>query len=125
MVGKKIKMLSQKNIVMIKKARPEKVMLPNGRTFIARYEIVKYVDLSANVHLKSYPLRAVPKGKQRRRRRVNQQRGPGLGSFLRLAKNAVKNPLVKKLGRGAMSRLPSLYSKGTSKIKNKKLKRSD
>ena len=45
-------MLSRKNIVMIKKARPEEVILPNGRTFMARYERAKRTDLPANVHLR-------------------------------------------------------------------------
>ena len=40
-------------------------------------------------------------------------------------KKIVKNPLVTKLGRAALNELLqySLYSKGTSKIKKKKLKR--
>ena len=55
--------------------------------------------------------------------RVNKQHEQGLGSLLRLAKKVVRNPTVKKLGKEALSRLLDLYSKGTSKIKNKKLKK--
>lgn len=116
---------SLKNLVMGKLAKTNKVKLPNGRTFTARYErrsrSKKGVPPS-NVQLKSFSVRAAPEG-QHRRRRVTQQHGQSLGSLLRLAKKVVRNPIVKKLSREILSRLPDLYSKGTSKIKNENLKR--
>ena len=72
---------------MIKGAKPKRVTLPNGRTFMTRYKRAKRANLPANVHLKLYPLRAAPKGKHHHhQQRVNQQRGQGLGSLLTLAK---------------------------------------
>ena len=116
---------SLKNLVMGKLAKTNKFKLPNGRTFTARYEgrtKNKKGVLPSNVHLKSFPVRAAPEG-QHRRRRVNQQHGQSLGSLFRLAKKVVRNPIVKKLSREILPRLPDLYSKGTSKIKNENLKR--
>ena len=52
-----------------------------------------------------------------------QQRGQGLGSISRFSKEVINNLLVKELGRIVLNKLPNLYSKGTSKIKTKKLKR--
>ena len=88
---------SLKTIVLIKKARPKKVTLKNGRCemFMARCEKAKRADLPANEHLKSYPLRAAPNGSHYCRR-VNQQCGQDLGSLLRLAKKVVRNPIEKK-----------------------------
>ena len=51
------------------------------------------------------------------------RQGQGLGSILKFAKKVLKNLLVKRLGRRALNELPNFYSKGKSKIKNKKLKR--
>ena len=52
-----------------------------------------------------------------------QQQGQGLGSIVKFANKIVKNSLVKKLVRAVLNELPNLYSKGTRKIKNKKLRR--
>ena len=65
-------------------------------------------------------MRDVPKGKHRQttlhRLQHQQQQGRGLGSLLRLAKKVVKKPIVKQLGREALSRLPDLCSKGTKNL---------
>ena len=99
---------SLKNIILIKKARPKAVTLPNRRTLKARYERAKQAtDLPENVHLKPYPLRAAPKDKHHHRQ-INQQHGQGLGSPLRLVKKVVRNPIEKKLGREVMSKVPDL-----------------
>ena len=41
---------SLKNLVMVKRAQPKRVTLPNGRTIIARYDREKHTDLPTNVH---------------------------------------------------------------------------
>ena len=104
---------------MIKRARPIQVRLPNGRTFISRCKRPKHASIPPN---RPYKQRQVPKDKCRRRPAVQQQER-GLGSILKFAKKIIKNSLVKKLGRVVLNELPKLYRKGTSKIKNKKLKR--
>ena len=108
---------------MIKRTRPIQVRLSNGRTFISRYKRSKHASIPPNIKLnRPYKQRQVPKDKFRRPPAVQQQER-GLGSILKFAKKMVKNPLVKKLGRSVLNELPKLYSKGTRKIKNKKLKR--
>ena len=81
-------------------------------------------QLCTNIHLRRwYPMRDVPKGKRRHttlhRLQHQQQQGRGLGSLLRLAIKVVKNPIVKQLGREALSRLPDLCSKGTRNLRTK------
>ena len=104
---------------MVKRTRPIQARLPNKRTFISRYKISIRVAIPPNIELnRSFKQRPVPKSK-RQRSPAAQQQGQGLGSILKF----VKNLLVKKLGRAELNELPNLYSKGTSKIKNKKLKK--
>ena len=55
-------------IIMIKRERPKRVTLPDGRTFLARYRRATRYDLPANIDLpKIYKLRAAPKGKWRKK----------------------------------------------------------
>ena len=110
-------------IIMIKRVRPIQVRLPNGRTFISRCKRPKHASIPPNIELnRPYKQRQVPKDKCRQRPAVQQQER-GLGSILKFAKKIIKNSLVKKLSRVVLNELPKLYRKGTSKIKNKKLKR--
>ena len=47
---------------MVKRQKPKRVTLPNGRTFLARYRRATRTELPANVRLKrSYKQRAAPK----------------------------------------------------------------
>ena len=51
-------------IAMVKWQTPKKVMLPNSRTFYARYKWATRADLLAKVHLEQpYKQRAPPKGR--------------------------------------------------------------
>ena len=45
----KIKMRQKDNYVMVKRASPKQVMLPDGRTFVVRYERVSRDRLPPNV----------------------------------------------------------------------------
>ena len=55
------------NIVMIKRENPEKVVLPNGRVFYAKYKRVDRDALPPNIRImRRYKQRAAPKGKRRR-----------------------------------------------------------
>ena len=81
-------------------------------------------ELPPNIKLRiPYRQRAAPPNRRRQPPAAVQQRVQGLRSILKFAKKVIKNQLVKKLGRVALNKLPNLYSKSTSKIKNKKLKR--
>ena len=93
-------MAPRDRIIMIKRATPKRVTLPNGRTFLARYRRATRNDLPANVTFpRVYKERAAPKGKRRRRRvisyrerqrealrrRARAQRGRGIGSLFKKA----------------------------------------
>ena len=61
---------------MMKRETPKRVTLPNGRTFVARYERVTRNHLPANIRLRRpYKKRAAPCG--RRRRQIAVQKGRG------------------------------------------------
>ena len=86
-------------IIMIKRATPKRVTLPDGRTFLARYKRATREDLPPNINLpRVYKERVAPKGRRRRRGRLapyrerqraalrrRAQRGRGLGSVFKKA----------------------------------------
>ena len=126
-------------IIMIKRATPKRVTLPDGRTFLARYKRATREDLPPNIKLpRVYKERAAPKG--RRRKRVNQyrerqraalrrraQRGRGIGSVFkkayRLGKKALNSRLGKRVTRAVVSEIPDVVEKIGGKVKNKRLKK--
>ena len=84
---------------MVKRQKPKKVRLPNGRTFYARYKKATRADLPANVRLeRPYKQKAAPKG---RRCRVRQG-GRGFKSLfdklMRFAKKVGNNKALKNVG---------------------------
>ena len=127
-------------IIMIKRATPKRVTLPDGRTFLARYRRATRDDLPPNISLpRVYKQRAAPKGKRRRNRRLipyrerqraalrrRAQRGRGIGSILkkgfRLGKRALNSRLGKRLARAAISEVPNVLEKLGGSVKNKRLK---
>ena len=128
-------------IIMIKRERPKRVTLPDGRTFLARYRRATRDDLPPNIDLpRVYKERAAPKGKRRRnnrlavyrerqRRALRQrgQRGRGIGSLLKkgfkLGKRAFNSRLGKRLARAVISEVPDVLESLGGKVKNKKLKK--
>ena len=130
-------------IIMIKRATPKRVTLPNGRTFLARYKRATRDDLPRNITLpRVYKERAAPKNKRRRRRRVisyrerqraalrrraRAQRGRGIGSVFKkaykLGKRALNSRLGKGITRAAISEIPDVLENLGGKVKNKKLKK--
>ena len=129
-------------IIMIKRERPKRVTLPDGRTFLARYRRATRDDLPPNISFpRIYKERAAPKGKRRKRRvisyrerqrealrrRVREQRGRGLGSFFKkaykLGKRAVNSRLGRRITKAAISEIPDLLENLGGKVKNKKLKK--
>ena len=129
-------------IIMIKRARPKRVTLPNGRTFLARYKRATRANLPANISLpRIYKERAAPKGRRRKRRvisyrerqrqalrrRARAQRGRGIGSFFKkaykLGKRALNSRLGKRIARAAISEVPDVLENLGGKVKNKRLKK--
>ena len=130
-------------IIMIKRATPKRVTLPNGRTFLARYKRATRNDLPPNISLpRIYKKRAAPKGRRRRRRRVipyrerqraalrrraRGQRGRGLGSIFKkaykLGKKAINSRLGRRITRAAVSEIPDLLENLGGRVKNKRLKK--
>ena len=109
-------MRRKENYAKKKLAVPKRVVLPNGRTFFARYKRIKRRELPAKIQMKrTYKQRPAPRGR-RRRRRVNQQHGEG---FLDFTKKIVKNPIFKAIAKKGLE----LYQKATKRIKNKTLKK--
>ena len=128
-------------IIMIKRATPKRVTLPDGRTFLARYKRATREDLPPNINLpRVYKERAAPKGRRRKRRRLapyrerqraalrrRAQRGRGLGSVFKkaykLGKRALNSRLGKRISRAVVSEAPDLLEKLGGKVKNKRLKK--
>ena len=115
------------NIVMIKRENPKRVVLPNGRTFYAKYKRVDRDALPPNIQImRRYKQRAAPKGK-RRRRRAAQQRGRGFKSFFKkavnLGKKAFKNKAVRGITKQLVENAPDAFEPLGNKVKNKKLKK--
>ena len=116
-------MTKRDRMIMMKRERPKRVTLPNGRTFIARYQCATCAHFPANVRLaQPYKERAAPKSRWGRRRQVVQQGRETGSKLLKLVKKLAKAPVTQKIGKMALNELPKLYEKGTSKIKNKKVK---
>ena len=65
-------MRRKKNYALAKLNVPKRVMLPNGKTFVARYKRIKRSELPPSIVMRrTYMQRAAPRG--RRRRRVQQE----------------------------------------------------
>ena len=126
---------------MIKRDRPKRVTLPDGRTFLARYRRATRDDLPPNIEFpRVYKQRAAPKGKRRKRNRLvvyrerqrralrqRGQRGRGIGSFLRkgfkLGKKALNSRLGRRVARAVISEVPDVLESLGGKVKNQRLKK--
>ena len=97
----------------------KRVTLPNGRTFVARYERINRRDLPGNIRMRrTYRQRAAPRNRRRNAR--SALRGRGIISTL---KKAVKHPLVKVLAKKDIEYAPGIYQNLTKRVKNKTLSR--
>ena len=128
-------------IIMIKRERPKRVTLPDGRTFLARYRRATRDDLPPNIEFpRVYKQRAAPKGKWRKRNRLvvyrerqrralrqRGQRGRGIGSFLKkgfkLGKRALNSRLGRRVARAVISEVPNVLESLGGKVKNQRLKK--
>ena len=112
------------NIVMIKRATPKRVQLPDGRVFYAKYKRVSRNALPGNIRIRrKYKQRAAPRGQRRRGR----QGGRGFKSFfkkaLKLGKKALNNKTVRSIGRELIQNVPDAVEMLGSKVKNKRIKK--
>ena len=97
--------------VMVQRATPKRVNLPNGRSLVARYRRIPRDRLPANVTIKRrYKQRPAPKNKRRR------QGARGLFSFI---KKVVKIPAVKALRTAALKEVPDLLDSISKETKKK------
>ena len=94
---------------------PKRVtLLPNGRTFLARYKRVPRSILPPKIVMrKTYRQRAAPWGRRR-------QRGRGVFSFI---KKVAKNHMVRQLAKTGLQYLPQVYDAATSRVKNNKIRK--
>ena len=93
----------------MKRVTPKRVTLPNGRTFVTKYQHITHAHLPANILLNwPYKQRAATKGKQWIQW-VAQQQGCGILSFgsklYKLAKKVEKVPIVREVGKMALIEL--------------------
>ena len=100
----------KENYAMGKLAVPKRVNLPNGRSFVARYERIKRADLPPNIRMRrTYRQRAAPR-----------QQGRGIVS---VAKKVISNPAFRAIAKKGLEYAPGLYPNITKRIKIKKHKR--
>ena len=100
---------------MMKLNVPKRVVLPNGRTFVARYKQISRAELPPNIIMRiTYRQIAAPRGHRRR------QRGRRIFDFV---KKVAKNPLVCPLAKKGIEYAPGIYHNLTKGVKNKTLNR--
>ena len=100
---------------MMKLNVPKRVVLPNGRTFVARYKQISRAELPPNIAMRrTYRQRAAPRGRRRR------QRGRGIFDFV---KKIARNPLVRSVAKKGIEYAPGIYQNLTKRVKNKTLNR--
>ena len=105
----------KENYPIRKLAVPKRVNLPNGRTFVARYERIKRSELPPEIRMRrTYRQRAAPRN---RRKRQPQQQGQGIVS---VAKKVLSNPAFRAAAKKGLEYAPGLYRNITKRIKNKK-----
>ena len=100
---------------MRKLAVPKRVTLPNGRTYVARYERIKRSQLPPEIQMRrAYRQRAAPRN---RCRRQPCQQGQGIVS---VAKKVITNPAFRAVAKKGLEYAPGLYRNIIKRIKNKK-----
>ena len=107
----------KKNYAMMKLNAPQRVTLPNGRTFVARYKRIPRDQLPPNIVMRrTYTQSAALSGRRHRR----AQQGQGIFDFI---KTVAENPLVKSVAQQGLKYAPAAYANLTKRVKNKTLKR--
>ena len=94
--------MTKDRIVMVKRAKPKKVRLPDGRTFVARYK-------------RATKQRAAPKGKRRQLRGFKS----AFGKVVKFAKKVGRNKTFRKIARNVLEEAPGIIQGLSQKTKNK------
>ena len=116
-------MAQRERIVMVKQQTPKKVMLPNHRTFYARYKQATCADLQANIRLEQpYKQRAAPKGRCCRVRQGGRGFKSALGKLKRFAKKVGNNKVFKNVVGAVLKEVPNAIGNLPKRVKNKELK---
>ena len=122
-----------------KTATPKVVNLPNGNTFLARYERISWKQLPRNIRV-TRPRKIGPRKNNRRIllnlagpalkkiRKKWRQSGKGLGGNLaklgiEMGSRALNSSIRKRLINKGIDNIPDIFKYGVSKI-NKNLKRA-
>ena len=139
----------KKHIILRKRANPEVVNRPNGRSFVSKWERINRKQLPINIKVTRnrtigprrnnrmiYLNQAAPAFRKIKRRqeiinrlnpiqdKVNRQTGSGLGSNLvktgfDLGSKALSSEFGKKLLNKGINNIPNIFKFSVSKIKNK------
>ena len=123
-------------VLLRQKATPQRVRLPDGQSFLARYERLSWRNLPSNVRIRRNPTI----GPRQQRKRKTQQGAGLLGIVFNPGKNlltsgtlvkgldmgskAINSEIGKKLIDEGNKHAPELYKYGKSRVKNKTLKRA-
>ena len=127
--------MPKQKIILRRRVTPQRVRLPKGQSFLARYERVSRRNLPRNVTVK----RTRQIGPRNKRRHKPQKSRNLLGTLAKLATKALISTWLLKKGLGVgvkalnsdiwkklvderIKHAPELYRLGTSKIKNKNVK---
>ena len=129
--------MRKQKIILRRRVTLQRVRLPNGQSFVARYKRVSSRNLPRKVTVR----RARPIGPRNKRKRKTQTGGSIFGTIARLGTKALTSTglLKKGLGVGArainsevgkklvdegIKHAPESYSLGTSKRRNKNMKKA-
>ena len=133
---KKRKMV-KRHIILRKRATPKTVNLPNGRSFVSKWERISRKQLPINIRINRVRTIGARRNNRQicfnlaregfrkiKQKRKAQQSGKGLGSNLIKAgfdpgSKALGSEIGKKLINKGIDSIPNVSKFGTSKIKNK------
>ena len=94
---------------------PKRVVLPNCRTFVARYDRINRRNLPPNIRMRrTYRQRAALQNRRFNRRRAVRVRGIGDN-----IKKVLNNPIVKEIAKKGLEYAPGIYHNITKRVKNK------
>ena len=103
-----------------RRAIPKRVQLPDGRLFYAKYEKIGRANLPSNINVRRAYTRTIgPRRHSRTRQRVRVIETV-FKKACYLSKKAINSSLGKMLITEGLEYVPTLYEKGTKKLKTKK-----
>ena len=133
----------KRHIILRKRATPKTVNLPNGRSFVSKWERISRKQLPINIRVNrvrtigrnnhwiyfNLAREGFRKIKQKRKAAARQQSGKGLGSDfakmgLNLGSKVLGSDIGKKLINKGIDSIPNIFKFGASKIKNKTVNRA-